>query len=89
MTILATLEIGGFANASEALRFVHACGFALRPPKPDPTRVIGCAIMARYVDRIGSVHMLRKGVTLRFDARAARIYLPHIMATLDAAHKLT
>lgn len=66
----ATLEIDGFRDAADAVRFITACGLSLRAPRPDPTRVIGCAIMAHGTHRIGTVHMLRKGVTLRIDMTA-------------------
>jgi hypothetical protein len=80
----ATLEIGGFDNATEAAKFVRACGFNLRAPTPDPTRVIGTKIMARHVDVIGTVVMLRKGVTLRFDMLKPNtaMYVPRILAQL-------
>lgn len=66
-----TLGIGGFDCAADVVRFLRFAGsaFALRAPTPDPTRVIGCKIMAGGKP-IGAVVMLRKGATLRVDTLA-------------------
>lgn len=74
----AILEIGGFDNAADAVKFLRFAGsaFSLRAPTPDPTRVIGCKLMAGGKP-IGMVVMLRKGVTFRIDTHAvgAAVYV--------------